>query len=218
MGGFGEWQGQESAYDEVDPTREGRQLEDRAFRLGLAGDLAAARELLEDALSLIPLRPSARLLLGDCHAHEGRHALAYDLYRSVAFDPASPWRVLATSVERLGRLGAACDAIQACQAIVTRDPLQHEAHFALAFYGRRIGQSAQAVLPHVRRAFSIAPRIPLYRTTLACLLDACGQHEEARALLKEISFDQVECRCCLRRMAGILQRSNGAPTGEADAL
>jgi thioredoxin-like negative regulator of GroEL len=169
--------------------------------------MKAARELLEEALVLVPLQPAARLLLADCHAAEGRVALAYDLYRNVAFDAECPWRVLAAAVERLGRLGAAADAVQACQAQVSRDPGHHEAHFAIAFYGRRLGRSAEAVLPHVRQAFELAPEVPLYRITLACLLDACGEQEEARELLREVPMDAVQCRCCLRRMATILQRA-----------
>ena len=55
----------------------------------------------------------------------------------------------------------------------------------------------------VARAHELAPEVPLYRISLATLLDHAGCREEACELIRDLDLNAVSCRGCLRRMSTI---------------
>jgi Flp pilus assembly protein TadD len=167
------------------------------------GDFAGACQSLETAGLLVPLDPKARSVLAECFARTGHPDLAGDLYRSLSSDPACPDELLPELAAGLGYLGMYGAALATCLELVRRAPSMAEAHFGMAFYLRRLGQPAEAILPVVARAHELAPEVPLYRISLATLLDHSGRRDEARELIRDLDLDQVSCRGCLRRMTTI---------------
>ena len=85
----------------------------------------------------------------------------------------------------------------------------------MAFYLRRLGRPAEAVLPVVARAHELAPDAPLYRITLATLLDHVGRRDEAREILRDLDLDDDSCRGCLEADGDDLPRRRGGPSNPA---
>jgi Flp pilus assembly protein TadD len=168
-----------------------------------SGDFARAGQALETAGLLVPLDPPARCALAECFARTGHPGLAGDLYRDLASDPRCPDGLLPEVAAGLGYLGLYGAALATCQELVRRSPELPEAHFGEAFYLRRLGRTAEAILPIVARAYELAPEVPLYRISLATLLDHVGCRDEARELIRDLDLDTVSCRGCLRRMTTI---------------
>jgi Flp pilus assembly protein TadD len=170
-----------------------------------AGDFDGACRSLETAGLLVPLDPQARCALADCFARMGHTALAGDLYRDLSSDPGCPEQLLPQVAAGLGYLGMYGAALATCLELIRRSPAMAEAHFGVAFYLRRLGRSPEAILPIVARAHELAPEVPLYRISLATLLDHTGRCDEARELIGDLDLDQVSCRGCLQRMKTIFQ-------------
>ncbi len=168
-----------------------------------AGDFAGACRSLETAGLLVPLDPSARCALAECFARTGHAGLAGDLYRDLLNDRRCPDELLPQVAAGLGYLGMYGDALATCLELTRRAPEMAEAHFGVAFYLRRLGRPPEAILPVVARAHELAPDVPLYRISLATLLDHAGRREEARDLIRDLDLDSVSCRGCLRRMTTI---------------
>jgi Flp pilus assembly protein TadD len=168
-----------------------------------AGDFAGACRSLETAGLLVPLDPKARRALAECFARTGHASLAVDLYRDLASDRRCPDELLPEVAAGLGYLGMYGAALAICHELIRRSPEMAEAHFGVAFYLRRLGRPPEAILPVVARAYELAPEVPLYRISLATLLDHSGRRDEARELIRDLDLDQVSCRGCLRRMTTI---------------
>lgn len=177
------------------------------------GDFEAARDSLETAESLVPLGPASFCALADCYARTGRPDLARALYRDLAVDPASPLSLLSAIAAGLGGLGDDGPALATCLDLARREPSNHQAHFAVAFYLRRLGRSPQEMLPAVARACELAPEVSLYRVSYASLLDHLGRGDEARELLRDLDPGSVGCGCCLNRVRAILLGTIGSGDG-----
>lgn len=171
------------------------------------GNYPGACAALETASLLVPLEPSSRCALAECHARAGRKGLACDLYRQLGRDERCPTTLLAAVAAGLGSLGENEAALAACRKIVRRDPEQHHAHFGVAFYLRRLGRPLPSVITAVARAHELAPQVSLYRVSLAVLLDHSGQREEACDLLRDVDPTAMQCRSCLRRAMAIFQEA-----------
>ncbi len=170
-----------------------------------AGDFAGASEALETASLLMPLAPSARCTLADCHARLGRVELARQFYRHLAGDDACPTALLPAVASGLGSVGEDATALDVCRELSRREPTRHEAFFGMAFYMRRLGHPVEALIPVVTRAHDLAPEIVTYRVLLASLLATTGEHQEAYELLRDVPSESVQCAGCLRRMMAVFR-------------
>ena len=170
-----------------------------------AGDFAGASEALETASLLMPLAPSARCTLADCHARLGRVELARQFYRHLAGDDACPTALLPAVASGLGSVGEDATALDVCRELSRREPTRHEAFFGMAFYMRRLGHPVEALIPVVTRAHDLAPEIVTYRVLLASLLATTGEHQEAYELLHDVPSESVQCAGCLRRMMAVFR-------------
>ena len=176
--------------------------------------LFGATAALETAATLVPLDPPTRLVLAECFARTGLPALAKHVYEALAADPTLPDALLPPVAAGLGHIGEFGPALGACLELTRRDPMLPEAHFGVAFYLRKLGRSPASILPIVARAHDLAPAVPLYRVSLATLLDHVGRRDEARELLRGLDLDAVSCRGCIRRMATIF--ANPVEPGAAE--
>ena len=165
--------------------------------------LFGATGALETAGTLVPLDPPTRLILAECFAQTGQPRLARDAYVDLAIDRRVPDGMLPAVAAGLGQLGEFGPALGACLELARRAPTLPEAHFGIAFYLRKLGRPPASVLPIVARAHDLAPDVPLYRVSLATLLDHVGRRDDARELLHGLDLDAVSCRCCVRRMSTI---------------
>ncbi|ODU01647.1 MAG: hypothetical protein ABS79_01345 [Planctomycetes bacterium SCN 63-9] len=170
-------------------------------------DFDAAGNDLETASLLVPLEPSARCALADCHVKAGEKTLARDLYVHLADDPKCPVELLPAVASGLGALSEYRPALETCRTLARRDPARHEAHFGMAYYLRRLGHPMDSILIHVSRAHELSPATPLYRITLASLLDHFGRRDEAQELLRDLDPKAINCACCLRRISSIFRGS-----------
>jgi len=160
---------------------------------------------LETASLLVPLDPVARRLLADCHMRAGEKELARNLYLHLAADPKCPSELLPAVASGLGGLGEYRAALETCRLLVGRDSNRHEAHFGIAYYLRKTGHPIESIVEHVSRAHTLSPTTPLYRITLASLLDHAGRGDEARELLQDLDPSTLKCPCCVRRIASLFQ-------------
>jgi tetratricopeptide (TPR) repeat protein len=167
------------------------------------GDFNGARDALETAGLLVPLNPETRCALAESFARTGVKVPAVELYRALASDPRCPERLLPSIAAGLGCLGQYDDALGVCLDLTRRAPDQADAYFGVAFYQRRLGHGLEVAIPWVMKAHELSPDVPLYRISLAAMLDHVGRHEEAYDLLLDVDLDGISCRCCLRRMSTI---------------
>ena len=177
------------------------------------GDLPGARDALETASLLVPLDAATRSILAECFARTGHLPLACHVYQTLADDDQTPTDLLPAVAAGLGLLGEFGPALQVCLELTRRCPDRAEAHFGVAFYLRKLGRSPDSVIPVVARAYELSPDVPLYRVTLATLLDHLGRREEACELLRELDFSTVSCRCCLQRMTTIFRTPSDQEPG-----
>jgi tetratricopeptide (TPR) repeat protein len=170
-----------------------------------AGDFEGASEALETASLLVPLDPSVRCALADCHARLRRTELARQLYQHLAQDDACPTALLPAVASGLGSIGDDATALDVCRELSRREPTRHEALFGIAFYMRRLGHPAESLIPVVARAHELAPEVTTYRVLLASLLANTGEHQEAYELLRDVPPESVRCSGCLRRMMAVFR-------------
>ncbi len=150
--------------------------------------------------------PRARVDRAECLARSARPDEAGAVFRQLLVEGICPDDLLPTVAAGLGQLGEYGAALGACLELLRRSPDFAEAHFGVAFYVRRLGRPVEAILPVVARAHELAPDIPLYRITLATLLDHLGRRDEAREILGDLDLDAVSCRGCVRRMSTIFHQ------------
>ncbi|WP_422925269.1 tetratricopeptide repeat protein [Singulisphaera sp. PoT] len=175
------------------------------------GDFLGARTALESAALLAPLGPAPRCVLAECYARTGCTERASELFQEILADSGFPKDLLPAVATGLGSLGEYQAALEACREVIRRDPDHHQAHFGVAFYRRRLGDSPHAILPSVIRAHELAPEVSLYRITLAVLLDSLGWSGDAYDLVRDVDPSDVPCRCCLQKAMSIFR-----DTGDLD--
>lgn len=185
--------------------------DDGALRLLLArvrhklGDFRAAVAAFEHAATLVPLDALNQCLLADCYGQIGLARQGIELLKVLAEDEHCPTDLLPRLATGFSRLGDAERALEVCRLAAERLPNQAEAHFAVAFYLRKLGYPAQVALPSLARAFELAPHHPVYRSNLAFLLVEEGCEDEAYELLRELPPQACVCSCQLRRMMRLFQ-------------
>jgi tetratricopeptide (TPR) repeat protein len=160
---------------------------------------------LEHASMLVPLSAKDQCMLADCYAKTGRSQHAANLYRLLAEDPACPAETLPTIAAGLGQLGEFRAAMETCQRASQQDPSRVEPQFGMAYYLCRLGYPPKVTIPLFRRIVDLAPHCSLYRSTLAFLLAADGNMEEAYDFLRDVPPAEAGCSCQLRRMMAIFQ-------------
>ena len=166
-------------------------------------DLIKACHALETASLLVPLGPPTQATLAECFAGTGYPDLARSVYLAMATDDRTPENLMPAVAAGLGLPGEYGLALRVCLNLTRRSPALPEAHFGVAFYLRKPGRPPEAVLPVVARAHELSPVTPLYRVSLATLLDHVGRRDEARELLRGVDLDAVLCRCRVQRMTSI---------------
>jgi hypothetical protein len=154
-------------------------------------------------------------ILDRCFEQGGTEGFATRTYREIASDAQCPTRLLPYLASRLDGAGDYAAALDVCREIVRRDAEHHEAQFGVAYYHRRLGGSTHAVLPAVVRAHELAPDVPLYRISLAVLLDSIGWREDAYDLLRDLDPCSVSCRYCLQKAMAIFRESGDCARSES---
>lgn len=182
---------------------------------GRLGDFRGACDALEGASLLVPLGPEASLVLGQAYARLGKRELAAVVLTDLARGERCPTEMMGALAAALGSIGEDQPALDVCLDLTRHVPSCHEAHFGVAYYRRRLGAPVESIYPEVLRAHEIQPASPLYRITLATLLERFGQREEAYDLLRDVNPASVSCWCCLRRMAAIFRVAGDRQRGEA---
>ncbi len=187
------------------------QPDDGRLRLLLArtrhrlGDFRAACAAFEHAATLVPIDAANQCLLADCYGRIGMARQGLALLRMLFEDQSCPTELLPRLATGFSRLGDAQGALDVCRVAAERQPNQAEAHFAVAFYLRKLGFPACLALPPMTRAFELAPHHPMYRSNLAFLLVEEGREDEAYELLRELPPNACVCSCQLRRMMRLFQ-------------
>ncbi|WP_412068077.1 tetratricopeptide repeat protein [Rubrivirga sp. IMCC43871] len=146
--------------------------------------LAAAREVLAEAVDRDPASASAALWLGVVESRRGRHVEAAEALReAVRLAPRlTEARVrLGTALFDAGRAREAADVLAEA---VAQDPLRHpDAWNALGLAHLGLGATGPAVSA-LRRAVALDPRLAVARANLGAALLAAGDPAAARAQLE----------------------------------
>ncbi|MGD9645932.1 MAG: tetratricopeptide repeat protein [Pirellulales bacterium] len=169
------------------------------------GDFRAASAAFEHAATLVPLDGAMQCLLADCYARIGMARQALTVLRLLFEGGDCPNELLPRLATGFSQLGDAQGALDVCRLAAQRQPEQAEAHFAVAFYLRRLGYPAAVARPPLERALALAPHHPVYRSNLAFLLVEEGRADEAYELLRELPPEACVCSCQLRRMMRLFQ-------------
>ncbi len=152
----------------------------------------------------IPLDLATRSILAECFARTGHPELARHVYEAIAAgraDPEMPPR------RRGGAWATSASTASALRRLPGTGPSRTPRFPRLTSGWRSTCESwagrPHPILPIVARAHELAPAVPLYRVSLATLLDHVGRRDEARDLLAGLDLDAVSCRCCVQRMSTI---------------
>jgi Flp pilus assembly protein TadD len=167
-----------------------------------------ARQAFEQAALLVPLDGETQCALAECYLQTGRTKQARELFKLLAADELSAIDLLPRVAAGLGQVGDLQGALDVCRDAAERAPDEAAPRFGMAYYLRRLGYPAAAIVPVMSRAFELEPDNPAYRASLAFLLVEAGRQDEAYDLLREVSLTQMSCPCCLRRMMTLF-RSTG---------
>ncbi|MCA9706685.1 MAG: tetratricopeptide repeat protein, partial [Myxococcales bacterium] len=143
------------------------------------GDLASARDLLEEAIALEPADLAANLGLADLHraaGHEARAEAALRRALAVVEDRAVVQHALGLTLVRLGRSDEALEPLAAAHA--TRpDVARYGYVYAVALFDADRRDEAVEVLGRVHERH---PADADVLETLAAYCEALGQHDDAR--------------------------------------
>ena len=177
--------------------------------------LAAARDVLAEAVARHPEAPFPPFWLGVVESARGRPAEAADALRAaVRLAPRlTEARVrLGTALLDAGRLGEAADALEAA---VAQDPLRHaDAWNALGLARLQQNRLGPALLA-LRRSVALDPRVATVRANLGAALLASGDLDAARAQFEAaLRLDPAE-RAALGNL-GLIHAQQGR-TAEARA-
>lgn len=163
---------------------------------------------LETASLLRPLSPAGRCAVADCDSHCGHAELAVEIYVSlVKWSDASSDDLFAAA-DGLDRHNRAGLAVVACRTVARRDPDHAEAFYRLGYYMGRSGYPPHLVEGMARRAIRLDPQRASYRVGLSAMLEQAGRIDDAYAVVKSLSEEQlaqVSCRCCLERILRIYE-------------
>ncbi|MEZ6189038.1 MAG: protein kinase [Planctomycetota bacterium] len=151
----------------------------QAERALAAGDVLAARGLLEDVLKQAPRQPLALLKLATIHyEHLGDPARALEYSRRAIRVDEADWKAWNLHGAINAALGDAGQARAAFQRVLALQPNEAMAHNNLGFLEQRAGNVDQA-LEHYDRALELRPTLALARCNRAVLRFERGDAEGA---------------------------------------
>ena len=179
------------------------------------GDFCGARESLMTAGLLVPLDPSAQWRWRSATCGPARRSWPAACIGTSPRIAAARRRCCRRSPPAWGASGRTAWPWTSARSCRRREPERHEALVGMAFYMRRLGRPAEAIIPVAARAHELAPQIAPYRVLLASLLSGTGRHREAAELLRGLAPDSIQCRGCLRRMTTIFHLAGDLAMAEA---
>ncbi len=169
------------------------------------GNFGSAASALEHAGMLVPLSAEQECMLADCYAKSKREHHARKLYQHLLENPDCPVEILATIAAGFGRLRDFRAALKVCRLASQKEPSRSEPRFGMVFYICRLGYPAKVAIPLMRQVVELSPDCSFYCSTLAFLLAADGNHQEAYDLLRDMPPAEAGCSCQLRRMMAIFE-------------
>lgn len=169
------------------------------------GDFRSAASAFEHASILVPLGAGCQLRLADCYAQMGQARHAHSLYSLMLEAVEQFAEFLPAIASGLGRIGDFDSAYEACRLAFERDPSRPEPLYGMVYYMRRQGYSVRLALPVIANAVELAPENTLYRVTYALMLAEDDRINEAYELLRDVSTNEIRCRCLTRRMMAVYQ-------------
>ncbi|WP_397568932.1 tetratricopeptide repeat protein [Schlesneria sp. T3-172] len=185
-------------------TENGRLCEVAGLFERAAQNYFAGRRRLERAMLFVPLRPSTWCALADCYLQSGLYRDARDIYASVANGPEVPADILRYCASRLDSLNESPRALEVARRVVAMQSDHAQSVYEFGYYLARSGATASLVMSVMKRAISLAPEKAIYRLGLAKIVAETGDLSRALDWVRHLSasqLDQIECRCCLERLA-----------------
>ncbi len=197
-----------------DVERAGTILTDGLSRFADASCLWELQQLLqhdEDRWSIVtltlerasydaPLSPEASFTLALCYLRQSKTDLGALLIRRLAIAPNTPLWLLPLVASQLGTLHEPAHALKACRRILDSDASRHDAHFGVGYYLRMLNLPRSTYRAAFQTAHELAPHVSLYRVVLAGILEADGELDEVRELLRGVNPAEVRCPGTLRKM------------------
>ena len=167
------------------------------------GELDRARDVLEAAQVLIPLKPEAELVLAEAHVKADEKDLAFSLLQNLGRRRDSSPGVLLRAASLMEKIGECRHAWAVCRRAIDDHPDDASAWFQLSYYMARLQFPFNQVEAVGRRAIRLEPDVVEYRTSLAELLRRFGRPQDGYDLVAHFELDQIDrvcCASCLERL------------------
>lgn len=193
---------------------EGHLWQIRALLLYHDGRLAEALHDVERAQMLVPLMPTARLVMAEGLRHLGRKELAGDVYLALAESCSAVDEMLPLVQHGLGRLGMWAEVARLCRWVLHFSPDDDLQLYLLSRSSLHLGQPAESVVPLLRRAVYLAPSVERYRAALIVQLIEQRRCDEAYNELRQLPVAALEgicCKGCLRRLLELAMAYGDSP-------
>lgn len=171
-------------------------------------DWEIAIDSLERASILIPLGPSARVCLGLAYAKQDEVESAKSLLELLIEDEQLPSSLLLQVAVGLDSIDCPHLAMAACRRVSENDPLLPQSFYDLSYYSARCGFPASTTEALARQAIFLDPRNVGYRVGLCGFLIKQSRWHDAHEVIDVLSdnqIDEIDCRCCLERIAELFQ-------------
>lgn len=191
----------------ADDPEDGRAWEIQGLAAAWRREPQLARQSLETAMSLVPLRPAAAIALADLY-HEIDRQLAQRLYLQAVAHPRADASLKLVAASGLDRLDWPHLAVRICRQVIQQDADSAQAYFDLSYYLGRTGAPDSMVESLARRAIELAPDRCQFRIGLAGFLAQRKRAKEAFALVQHLSTSELElvtCECCLQRLLTVFE-------------
>jgi tetratricopeptide (TPR) repeat protein len=163
-------------------------------------------DALERAALVRPLPRAVQIELAIAYGAAGRRTLSKDLLMTVA----TSGQVNSSELLRIAAGLEAIDqprlAMEACRQAGILNPEQPEVHYQMGYYAEQCGHPAEICESLIRHAIGLDPRNIHFRIGLASLLIRLSRQDDAIAVLAPVipdRLDDVQCQCCLKRIANL---------------
>jgi tetratricopeptide (TPR) repeat protein len=170
----------------------------------VAGAWSAGRDALERAAGILPLPATPRLALAECYLRLGRLDEARVELKFLCGRGRSPAALLPGLGDALYRAGLYRPAARVWNRLRRDDPQDAEAHYRYALCLHELGGDPDRLFEPLHEAAMLRPDVPGYRIRLAEAWGGLGLFSEAAEELAELSPEEIDCECCLRRGARLL--------------
>jgi len=193
-------------------SEDGRAWEIRGLAAAWRREPQLARQSLETAMSLVPLRPAAAIALADLY-HDIDRQLAQRLYLQAVMHPRVDSSLKLVAASGLDRLDWPHLSIRICRQVIQQDADSAQACFDLSYYLGRTGAPDKMVESLARRAIELAPDRCQFRIGLAGFLAQRKRPQDAFALVRHLSSSELEmvtCQCCLHRLQLVFEAVDDA--------